>query len=303
MIQSLPEHTKTDQQLVADQLCCFTASDGYQMQYRHHKPTCGEPLGYVVAVHGIQSHSGWYTDSSNMLCQAGYDVRFLDRRGSGLNDIERGHAPHADRLVNDIIQFIAEVREERNRIAPTSPVIMLGLSWGGKLAAVVAARRPELIDGLVLLYPGIYARVQPGTLARISLRIGHALGYHNRKISIPLEDPALFTQDQERQEFILKDPLALREASVSLLHASLCLENWAQQSAPHIRCPVLMMLAGNDRIVDNFATRRFFDQLPTLEKTLKEYSEAEHTLEFEPMRDQFVADLVQWFHQLREHAL
>ena len=58
----------------------------------------GTPRGYVVALHGIQSHSGWYEYSSGRMCEAGFEVRFLDRRGSGENTEDRGHAVHPDRL-------------------------------------------------------------------------------------------------------------------------------------------------------------------------------------------------------------
>ena len=62
----------------------IVASDGYRLFARHWRPN-GQPRGFVVALHGIQSHSGWYEYSSGRLCEAGYDVLFLDRRGSGRN--------------------------------------------------------------------------------------------------------------------------------------------------------------------------------------------------------------------------
>ncbi len=41
------------------------------------------------------------------------------------------------------------------------------------------------------------------------------------------------------------------------------------------------MLGGNDRIVDNAKTRVFFDRLVSRDKTVIEYPEGHHTLEFE----------------------
>ena len=46
---------------------------------------------HIVALHGIQSHSGWYTWSSRKLAEAGFAVHFTDRRGSGLNWQARGN--------------------------------------------------------------------------------------------------------------------------------------------------------------------------------------------------------------------
>ena len=56
----------------------------------------------------------------------------------------------------------------------------------------------------------------------------------------------------------------------------------------------LLMLAGQDRIIDNRATRKFLEQIASPDKTVIEYPEAQHTLEFEPDRDQFIDDLLGW---------
>ena len=49
-----------------------------------------QPLAYIVGLHGIVSHGGWYLKSCSALARAGFEVHFLERRGSGLNTAERG---------------------------------------------------------------------------------------------------------------------------------------------------------------------------------------------------------------------
>ena len=277
----------------------FTASDGYPFHYRHWRPEAERPSGYVVALHGIQSHSGWYGYSSGRLCEAGYDVRFLDRRGSGLNERMRGHAAHHDRLINDVVQFLAEVRSLRNTEAPAVPVVLMAVSWGGKPAVVTAARRGELIDALALLYPGICARVRAKWYQVLLLQLAELLGKHCKEVPIPLDDPRLFTGEQDWQEFIRDDPLSLHRATVSFLRSSCRLDRLAAEAPARIRCPLLLMLAGGDRIIDNKATRRYFERFASTHRRLIEYPEAQHTLEFEPDRDQFVADLIDWLNSIR----
>lgn len=285
---------------IEPEIARFEASDGYRFHYRHWRPPeKTRPLGYAVALHGIQSHSGWYEYSSRRLCEAGYEVCFLDRRGSGLNEEARGHAPHPERLINDVVQFLAETRARRNREAPTSPVVLLGLSWGGKLAVNVAARRAELVDALGLLYPGICARIRPRWYQVLGLRLGMLLGKESKRVAIPLSDPELFTAEPEWQEFIRNDPLALREATLSLLAASRALDEETGRDAKRIRCPVLLMLAGRDRIIDNAATRRYFERIPAAHRKVIEYPDARHTLEFEPNREQIVDDLLAWLAEVR----
>jgi alpha-beta hydrolase superfamily lysophospholipase len=275
---------------------CFFASDGYQLRYRHW-PAAG-PKGYVVALHGIQSHSGWYAYSSRRLSDAGFDVRFLDRRGSGLNDADRGHAVHPDRLVNDVVQFLSRVRHERNENSPQSPVVLLGVSWGGKLAAVVAGRRPELCDGLALLYPGLKPHIGPAWWQRLLLKLAMRTGRQRRLAPIPLDDPQLFTAQLEWQQFIRDDELSLHKATVGFFSAGLALDAELPSTVPNVRCPVLLMLAGRDRIIDNAATKTFFERFGSTDRRLLVYDDAAHTLEFEPDRDRIFDDLIAWMNEI-----
>jgi alpha-beta hydrolase superfamily lysophospholipase len=278
---------------VSAQIEHIVASDGYRLSIRHWRPE-HPPRGFVVALHGIQSHGGWYEYSSQRMCDAGYDVLFVDRRGSGMNAARRGDAPHGDRLINDVLQVLAEARRRREQIGSQIPVVLLAVSWGGKLAAITAARRPELVDALALLYPGLCSRVQPTTIQRARLRLARKLDIRTKRIEIPLNDPALFTAEPRWQEFIRHDPLALREVTSGFLlaHQDLTCESLA--AAPSIRCPMLLMLAGRDRIIDNAATKDWAHRLATRELTLHEYPDAQHTLEFEAQPEQFVADLLMW---------
>lgn len=66
-------------------------------------------------------------------------LRF-DKNGHGLSDA--GHAFGIDDLADDVIALIEH--------AATGPVVLVGLSIGGLVAQSVAARRPDLLSGLVL---------------------------------------------------------------------------------------------------------------------------------------------------------
>lgn len=275
----------------------IVASDGYRLHVRRWRPK-EETRGILVALHGIQSHAGWYDYSSRRLRDAGWDVWFLDRRGSGANADARGHVRHPDRLVNDVVQTLKGIRLGIPGLAPPAdesiPIVLLGLSWGGRLAACVAARHRDLIDGLVLLYPGIHAHFRPTWTERRLLWLATVFDALEPTAPIPLDDPALFTSQPQWQEFIRTDPVTLRRATAGFYAASAALEHESQQAAGIIRTPALVMLAGRDRIIDNEAMRGWFANLASREKTLVEFAAAEHTLEFEPCRDRFIQALLAW---------
>lgn len=270
-----------------------TMSDGYRLHYRHWAPA-GKPVARIVALHGIQSHSGWYEYSTRKLCEAGYEISFLDRRGSGMNERARGDTPHQERWINDVVQVLGEVRAAARLQLPSCPVVLLGVSWGGKPAVVTAARRPELVDGLALLYPGLCPRIGPWPHQRLQLRMAETLGIRKMLLSVPLRDPALFTGDPLWQEYIRQDPLALHEVTVRFLLANRELDRLVRMAPGHLQVPTLLMLSGKDRIIDNQATRNYFARCACLHRMQIEYPESQHTLEFESDRDRFIQHLLQW---------
>ena len=131
----------------------FTASDGYPLHVACWLPP-SSPRGQVVVLHGVQSHGGWYHRLGRTLAEAGFVTSFPDRRGSGADPRERGHAPGAP----------ADPRPGRmaTRLAQGAAGAPAFARWdqlGGKLAVIVAARNPELVDSLALICPGLHPRV------------------------------------------------------------------------------------------------------------------------------------------------
>ena len=266
----------------------FRTSDGYEHQIRCWQPE-GPPRALLVALHGVRSHAGWYSGSGRILAEAGIEVRMPDRRGSGANRVDRGHAPSCDRLIADVL----EVAEALRRRRPGRPLILSGISWGGKLALAAAAARPEQIEGLALLCPGVEPRVGVPAVERLRIGLAYALRRRTR-FPIPLSDPALFTADPEWQRFIEDDRDGLRFATADLLVASRVLDRVVRRAPPRVTMPCLLMLAEHDRIVNNDRTRAYFKRLASVDRTILEYPGAHHTLEFEADPERHVRDLVAW---------
>jgi len=60
--------------------------------------------------------------------------------------------------------------------------------------------------------------------------------------------------------------------------------------------PIFLQLAGLDRIVNNEKIQRFISKAPALSKTIANYPNANHTLEFEhgPVAERYALDLASW---------
>jgi alpha-beta hydrolase superfamily lysophospholipase len=268
-----------------------TAGDGYAWRYRRY-PSADPAKAYVVCLHGIQSHGGWYEYSCTRLSQAGFNVCFLDRRGSGLNEQARGDTPSFRRLIDDVAEFVLSLR---SLPAPRAalPVFLVAISWGAKVAVALQRRYPGLIDGLALLCPGIFSKIRP-RFARRLVMAGARLVSPRKRFSIPLNDPELFTATPRWHQFIQDDPLSLRQATARLLVESARLDAYLRFVPPFVRVSILMLLAEEDRIIDNARTRAFVDRFASADKEVIEYRGAHHTLEFEPDPERFIADLRGW---------
>ena len=336
----------------------IVAADGYRLACRRYVPSGGRrPRGLVVYLHGIQSHGGWYDASSRRLAEAGLAVYLPDRRGSGLNAADRGHAESWEQLAADVVAVEDRALADAGCItatkataspgsaggwyghggqtrgsAPTTtatanssngidkqpgdhkgrpydnknscdplgnrpaglPLMLVAVSWGGKLAAALAAMHGGRYAGLALLCPGICPQrdVSLGTKLRIAAAL--ATGRRTERFAIPLDDPQLFTTTPRWLEFLARDPLALHEATAQFLFESRRLEATVAAMAPWIRVPTWLALAGRDRIIDNGRTLAWLCRLGSSERTVKLYEAAHHTLEFEPESEPIFADLAAW---------
>ena len=273
----------------------FTASDGYKIHFRHWRSQT--PRGIVIALHGIQSHSGWYKASSRAMADAGFDVYFADRRGSGWNGFQRGHAAHGMRIINDVRALAALAKDEQRENSNDGvslPVILMGISWGAKVAAAAVSLFPSEFQGLALLYPGLEPRLRPNAWQRFRLKLARRFEVIKTDIPIPLRSPELFTDTPKWRQFIAEDPLALHAVTSSFLNSGKDLDDIVASHAARIQCPVLLMLAGRDKIIDNAKTRARVASFMANDFTSLCYPDACHTLEFEPNPAVIFSDLTEW---------
>ena len=255
----------------------LTLSDGYRTSAYFYAPEGEFRRAPVVYLHGIQSHPGWFVGSGCVLARQGHPVWSLTRRGSGLNVIGRGHALSGEQLLDDV-ETVCRLAMER---AGSSFVHLVGVSWGGKLAACFAAwanRRTQL-GSLTLIAPGIVSQVDVSAMGKLA--IAFCLFFHpKRRFEIPLNDVELFTDNEQMRDYLRGDPHRLHRATARFLYVSRSLDRMLRRTSLSWDFPVTLILAARDRIIDNPATLEQVRRLAGRRLTLKQL-EGAHTLEFE----------------------
>ncbi len=249
--------------------------DGYEA-YARFWPSAEPARAAVLYHHGIQSHCGWYEKSAAFLADAGYAVLQVDRRGSGRNEKQRGHAESADQLVDDAFVSGARLKE----LSSLSSYHVIGVSWGGKLAVAAYATNSEDVSSLTLVTPGLFPLV--GVTKEEAAKIGFAMIYEpEQKFRIPLDDPKFFTKDPAWREFVSADPLTLRECTASFYLASRRMDRIVNSLGAAPAVPVHLLLAGEEHIVDNARTVAFLEDVDWPQTTISRHEQARHSLEFE----------------------
>lgn len=273
----------------APELTHWRLSDGYECCGRVWAPEDRSANQVFLYLHGIQSHGGWFIESAQRLSAGGGAVVLPDRRGSGLNDAQRGHTPSIDRWLEDV----DEVADWACRRFGCERLSVVGVSWGGKLAAAWALRRPERVARLLLITPGVYPAVDVGIAARVRIAASLTTGGHGQ-FEIPLSDPALFTDNPERLEFIERDQLKLTSATARFLYCSRRLEVRLQRLAAGVlEAPATLLLAEADRIIRNRETRAWAQRVCHTKPEVH-CLPGTHTLEFSTNTDEFFVIMDAW---------
>ena len=263
----------------------FAASDGAILGFVQHRLRRDTALVYL---HGIESHAGWMDGPADMLCEKGYDVFCLDRRGSGINRENRGfRSGFVDSwatLVADIHAFVTPLRKRYAK------VYLMGLSWGGKLALAHALTHSSDCDGLILITPGLRAHVDLTLMQKLGVGVGTFVA-PTAEIAIPIE-PEMFTKTPEFLDKMRRDPLRLHVATARFFMQSHLLDGYIDSHIAGNEVPVLLFEAGQDRIIDNEGVREVLEKGRQPMEILV-YEDQTHSIQFDAP-ERLVADIVRW---------
>jgi pimeloyl-ACP methyl ester carboxylesterase len=197
----------------------------------------------------------------------------------------------------DLVEALHDVGR---RTAPR-PVHLQAISWGTKLACATLIEHPELARSLTLIGPALVPKVDVSLVDKLKVACA-MLTSPRRMFDIPLGDPRLFTDNPLRVRYIAEDPGSLRRCTARFLFQTRRLDAFVRRNAHRLKTPLLMMLAGRDRIVDNEAVRKLAERFTSDPKEVIVYGDAAHTLEFEPDPTPIHARLIAWLRSFENTA-
>jgi alpha-beta hydrolase superfamily lysophospholipase len=244
--------------------------------------------GGVVLMHGLGEHCGRYEHVARFFNARGWSVRSYDQRGHGRSDGARGDVPAGDTLIQDARAVIDDFAQALGR-----PPLLLGHSMGGLFAARVATTTGVHLRGLILSSPALAIPMTPvqklmfKVLRNIAPGLGVSNGLQSRYLS---HHPAVVRAYDA-------DPLVHSRITARLLTGMLDAVDHVH-AAPSLAIPTLMLVAGDDRLVDASGSAAFFARLHPGIGTMHHYPALYHETFNEIDAHRVFDDLHAWLNTL-----
>jgi alpha-beta hydrolase superfamily lysophospholipase len=221
----------------------FEADDNLTIFYRH-RPADNEVARMVIA-HGLGEHSGRYTHVIDVIVNLGISVWAIDHRGHGQSEGKRGHIESIDQYLVDLQKLINIAKTD---MPAEMKFFLLGHSMGGLIVLNSVEKYPEIADGVIASSPGLGSGMKvpliKGTAAKILSRLWPALTFDNEL------DSSFLSHDKQVVKAYDNDPLVHRNITARWFTEFFNAMEQTKSDASKITMPVLMQVAGDDRLFD-----------------------------------------------------
>nr|MBX2836674.1 lysophospholipase [Gammaproteobacteria bacterium] len=217
----------------------------------------------------------------------GFIVGSHDHPGHGLSQGKRGVINPPGALVTQAAVQIHEFALETGR----TPVVF-GHSLGGVVATELVITHRMSVAGLVLSAPAFAPYISWGNRVKLKL-LTHLAPQFAQELPY---DASRLTHDKEEQAKAEQDPLNHGFKSASLVSWLVESGQRSIEDAQQLDVKTLLLIAGDDPVVDSGQTERFGQQVRSELLTTCRYQDYRHEIlnETPERRSRVVADIVQW---------
>ncbi len=245
--------------------------------------------GAVLIVHGLGEHCGRYVGVAEFLNSHGFAVRGYDHRGHGKSAGKRGAIDHENALLDDAKLVFDDFAENQ-----TEKPFLLGHSMGATVALRIAVEKIIAPRGLILSSPALTANLS--LTDKLKLNLGRLTP--NVAVSNGLKVEYISHDAQVVADY-RNDPLIHDRITPRLARFILDSGRESLTKSADFRTPTLLLVAGDDRLVEAKGAKTLFGKLPKDFAEMHIYEKFYHELfnETTAERAAVFADLKDWLFQ------
>ena len=268
----------------------MVAPDGTQLALRDWPLTAGrKSRGTVLVVHGLGEHSGRYAALAHRFNDWGFAVRAYDQYGHGLSGGPQGGLTSDTRLLDDLAVVLDGLRAD---LPKNQPIVLLGHSMGGLVAADFVATGLRHVDALVLSSPALALHLSG---LQKALMAGLPKLLPNLRVANGVQSAHLSHDPDVVQHY---DVDALTHDRISARLARYMAEGGrrVQAKARNWCVPTLLLWAGQDKLVDPAGSQSFAEHAPPQVLQAQGFEQAYHEIfnEIPELAEPVFARLAQW---------
>ncbi|WP_174734930.1 alpha/beta fold hydrolase [Mesobacillus harenae] len=240
----------------------------------------GDAKAVIVMIHGAMEHHGRYGWLIEMWRSSGFHVIMGDLPGQGMTTrAERGHIDSFEDYLTEVKDWVKAAYDFE------LPVFLLGHSMGGLIAIRLLQKEEFALAGVILSSPCLGLVHTPPKIMDI-LSHGLNIMMPSLKIASGLT-VEMATRNKDVIDVDLNDSLYITKVSVRWYRELEKSMNLAFEELGQMQdVPLLLMQAGDDKIVNKEPVKAWFNQVPLSEKRLKEWPKLYHEIFNEPERDE-----------------
>ncbi len=245
----------------------------------------------IYLFHGTGEHCGRYEHVADALTQQGFVVGAHDHPGHGQSAGERGkHYPPGAYATQAGIQFMRFAKETG------STPILLGHSLGGVLASELVLMHGLHVHALVLSAPAFLPFVSP--MNKVKLHVMNRVAPH---YCLELAyDATRLTHDKDMVDISHADKLNHGFKSAGMITWLMRTGREALALSSRLDVDTLLLVPGDDPVVDPAGSQQFATNAPSDKVTLKLYPGGYHELfnEIPELRERAIADMIEWLDKI-----
>jgi alpha-beta hydrolase superfamily lysophospholipase len=265
----------------------FVTGDGSMLPVRNWLPKKTPAKAVIVALHGFNDYSNFFTSSGNFLIRYGIACYAYDQRGFG-GAPGRGFWAGTEAYTNDLSCFVKEIRKRHTGV----PLYVLGESMGGAVTIVaMTGSNPPNVDGVILVAPAVWGRETMPWYQRWLLAVAsHTIPW------MQLTGKSLHISPSDNTEMLhslSRDPQFIKATRIDAVYGLTNLMDDALSRAEKLQLPTLVQYGENDQVIPK---EPIFIMLEKMPKSTRKafYKQGYHMLLRDLQGEKPLTDIESW---------